>query len=132
MLKQLGLELDNLARKLVDDGGLVAIVGRAVDLAVGFRFRPDQMRQRNRSNQGSFAVLPGNLEDRAAHHATSATIWLVDVANELLLPFRELERLALPLAARDRHMLDEGNDALGAQLALGRAPNRQRGARRTS
>ena len=111
-LQQIGLELDHLPRELENDGSLVSVVRGAVNFAVHDRFRADEMRERDRGDQRGLAVLARHREDRAPHRAPAALIMrLVDVADEVALPIAQLERLALALAARDRELFDEVDDA---------------------
>jgi hypothetical protein len=98
---------------------------------------PTARRRNERLHGDIFAVLPRAGQNRPAHRAaTIAIVRLIDVFDELTLPFRELEVLALAVAARDPQRLDEPDHVLGA-LAPKRSPlrqtqNRSRGRRRAA
>jgi hypothetical protein len=122
---KLGLYLDDLPGELENDGGLIAVVGGGINLAMHAGFGPHQMRQHNGGDQRRLAVLACHRQDGAPHRAPQADVRLVDIADKCLLERLQLERFTLAGAARNGQAFDERNHGLGAAPALRRSLNRR-------
>lgn len=63
-------------------------------------------------DQGCLAVFSGDRQDRSSHRASAVqTMWLIDFANEPLLPVAKKERPAGALTGRNGQEFNEPDDA---------------------
>jgi hypothetical protein len=121
--RQLGLKIDNLLGVFEHDRRLVAIVRSRIYLAVHNRFRSDEMSKREGSYQGRFSIAATYRQYRPPHHAPAVTMGFVNVPNESALPWLQPEVPAGAVAGRNRELLDEFNDGLGALPTMRRSGN---------